>query len=95
MPLLEQLHYLDTNWIIDPSHSFIENNRMRLQVTFPDLSLNDGKSDISLSLFLHNSYDGSEGVRLIWGLYEKSALTVWCSVHCLVCTIADTHPDLT
>jgi hypothetical protein len=40
---------------------------MRLQVTFPDLTLNDGKSDIALSLFLHNSYDSSEGVRMHWG----------------------------
>ena len=67
MPLLEQLHNLDTNWVIDPSHSFADNNRMRLQVTFPDLKLNDGRSDIALSLFLHNSYDGSEGVRMFWG----------------------------
>ena len=67
MPLLEQLHNLDTNWVIDPSHSFSDDNRMRLQVTFPDLKLNDGRSDISLSLFLHNSYDGSEGVRMFWG----------------------------
>jgi len=67
MPLLEQLHNLDTNWVIDPSHSFTEDNRMRLQVTFPDLKLNDGRSDISLSLFLHNSYDGSEGVRMFSG----------------------------
>lgn len=67
IPLLEQLHNLDTNWIIDPSHSFADDNRMRLQVTFPDLTMNDGRSDIALSLFLHNSYDGSEGVRMIWG----------------------------
>lgn len=67
MPLLEQLHNLDTNWIIDPSHSFADDNRMRLQVTFPDLKMNDGRSDIALSLFLHNSYDGSEGVRMFWG----------------------------
>jgi len=67
MPLLEQLHNLDTNWIIDPSHSFADNNRMRLQVTFPDLKLNDERSDIALSLFLHNSYDGSEGVRMFFG----------------------------
>ena len=66
-PLLEQLHNLDTNWIIDPSHSFADDNRMRLQVTFPELTMNDGRSDIALSLFLHNSYDGSEGVRMIWG----------------------------
>jgi hypothetical protein len=67
MPLLEQLHNLDTNWIIDPSHSFADDNRMRLQVTFNDLKMNDGRSDIALSLFLHNSYDGSEGVRMFWG----------------------------
>jgi len=67
LPLLEQLHSLDTNWIIDPSHSFADSNRMRLQVTFNDLTLNDGRSDIALSLFLHNSYDGSEGVRMFWG----------------------------
>ena len=66
-PLMEQLHTLDSRWIIDSSHSFVENKRMRLQVTFPDLTFNDGRSDIALSLFLHNSYDGSEGVRMYWG----------------------------
>lgn len=66
-PLMEQLHDLDSHWIIDPSHSFVRDNRMRLQVTFPDLTFNDGRSDIALSLFLHNSYDGSEGVRMFWG----------------------------
>lgn len=67
LPLLEELQSLDTRWIIDESHSFVRNNRMRLQVTFPELTLNDGKSDIALSLFLHNSYDGSEGVRMYFG----------------------------
>ena len=67
MPLLEQLHELDTRWNFDNSHSFVDSKRMRLQVTFPDLTLNDGRSDIALSLFLHNSYDGSEGVRMFWG----------------------------
>lgn len=67
MPLLEQLHELDTRWYVDDSHSFVEPNRMRLQVTFPDLTLNDGRSDIALSLFVHNSYDGSEGIRMFWG----------------------------
>lgn len=66
-PLMEQLLSLDSRWIIDPSHSFVQDNRMRLQVTFPDLTFNDGRSDIALSLFLHNSYDGSEGVRMFWG----------------------------
>lgn len=67
MPLLEQLSELDTRWHFDNSHSFVDSKRMRLQVTFPDLTLNDNKSDIALSLFLHNSYDGSEGVRMYWG----------------------------
>ncbi len=67
MPLLEQLHQLDTRWHFDNSHSFVDSKRMRLQITFPDLTLSDGKSEIALSLFLHNSYDGSEGVRIFWG----------------------------
>ena len=67
MPLLEQLHQLDTKWNFDNSHTFVDSRRMRLQVTFPELTLNDGKSDIALSLFLHNSYDGSEGVRAYLG----------------------------
>jgi len=67
IPLMEQLHNLDSKWYIDQSHSFVNDSRMRLQVTFPDLTFNDGRSDIALSLYLHNSYDGSEGVRLFWG----------------------------
>ena len=66
-PVLEQLHQLTTEWYVDDSHSFVENNRMRLQVTFPELTLHDGESDIALSLFIHNSYDSSEGIRMFWG----------------------------
>jgi regulator of replication initiation timing len=58
---------LDTSWYIDGSHSFVENNRMRLQVTFPELVFNDGKSDISMSLFIHNSYDGSDSIKMMFG----------------------------
>lgn len=66
-PFLEQINKLNVNWRIDTSHSFAQINRMRLQVTFPDLYLHDGESDIPLSLFLHNSYDMSESVRLFFG----------------------------
>ena len=66
-PLMDELTKFDTPYYIDSTHSFVEDNRMRLQVTFPDLTMNDGTSDIALSLFLHNSYDGSEGVRMFWG----------------------------
>ena len=71
LPLMEELHKLDNKWIIDPSHSFVSPGRMRLQITFTDLTLNDGTSEIALSLFLHNSYDGSEGVRLFWGAIRE------------------------
>ena len=66
-PVLEFLDKLDNKWVIDDSHSFVQDGRMRLQITFPDLTVNDGKSDVALSLFLHNSYNGVEGVRGFWG----------------------------
>lgn len=65
--LMWELSRIDTPYTIDPSHSFVTNERMRLQVTFPQLTMHDGESDIALSLFLHNSYDLSEGVRMFWG----------------------------
>lgn len=66
-PFLEQVSSLHVRWRIDSSHSFCEHNRMRLQITFPDIQLWDEDSQIPLSLYLHNSYDQSEGVRLYWG----------------------------
>ena len=66
-PFLEQVDSLGVNWYIDESHTFAALNRMRLQVTFPDLYLQDSESDIPLSLYLHNSYDMSEGIRVFWG----------------------------
>ena len=66
-PFLKQVASLGVRWKIDPSHSFCQINRMRLQVTFPDILLKDDESDIPLSVYLHNSYDQSEGVRAYWG----------------------------
>lgn len=73
-PLLQQLHTLDTSWYIDNSHSYVNDSQMRLQITFPELLYNDGKSDIALSLFLSNSMDGSCGIKSMWG-----ALRILCS----------------
>jgi len=67
LPIMDQLNNLDSRWYIDDSHSYVTDSRMRLQVTFADLTFHDGRSEIALSVFLHNSYDGSEGVRLFWG----------------------------
>lgn len=66
-PFLDQVSNLHVRWKIDPSHSFCQLNRMRLQITFPDILVKDEESEIPLSLYLHNSYDLSEGVRLFWG----------------------------
>ena len=65
--LLRQLAQINTPFLLHESHSFVQNNRMRLQITFPKIYLNDSKSEIPLSLYLHNSYDMSEGVRFFWG----------------------------
>ena len=66
-PFLEQVHSLGSQWYIDSSHTFASKNRMRLQITFPELCIQDNESLIPLSLYLHNSYDMSEGVRVFFG----------------------------
>lgn len=65
--LLQELATSGHSFRMDPSHSFVDNNRMRLQITFPELKFRDGESDIALSAFVHNSYDQSEGVRFYFG----------------------------
>jgi len=65
--LLRQLATCGQSFKIDASHSFVTNERMRLQITFPELRLRDRESDIALSAFIHNSYDQSEGVRFYFG----------------------------
>ena len=66
-PFLEEIDKLNVQWNVDRSHSFCLANRMRLQITFPEIMVSDTESDIPLSVYLHNSYDQSEGVRLFWG----------------------------
>jgi len=61
--LLQELATSGHSFKIDPTHSFADNNQIRLQITFPELKFRDGESDIALSAFVHNSYDQSEGVR--------------------------------
>ena len=65
--LMSELSQLDTPYRIESSHSFVNNNKMRLQVVFPELTMWDTDSEIALSLYLHNSYDMSEGVRFMFG----------------------------
>lgn len=65
--LIQELATSGHSFRIDPTHPFVDNNRMRLQITFPELKFRDGESDIALSAFVHNSYDQSEGVRFYFG----------------------------
>ncbi len=71
LPVLDQLSRLDSKWNVDPSHSFISPTRMRIQLTFPELRFFDGQSDVAMSLFVHNSYDATERVRMIWGAIRR------------------------
>ncbi|MFA6596095.1 MAG: hypothetical protein WCS69_00120 [Ignavibacteriaceae bacterium] len=81
-PLMEQLQTLDSKWIIDSSHSFVSDQRMRLQVTFPELTFNDGRSDIALSLFLHNSYMEAKEYVYSGELSAAFVQTEWYSGKC-------------
>lgn len=66
--VMEQLERTDQQYEIDNHHSFVTDKRMRLHITFPGLLIKDDSDDgIVLSLYLHNSYDMSEGVRMFWG----------------------------
>jgi len=66
--VMEQLERTDQRYEIEQHHSFVRDNRMRLHITFPELLIKDDSDDgIILSLYLHNSYDMSEGVRMFWG----------------------------
>lgn len=66
-PILAELGGLGMASYVDQTHSFVNNHRMRLQITFPEITIQDSNSDIALSLFLHNSYDMSEPVRIVSG----------------------------
>lgn len=65
--VMEQLDGSGRTSYIDEAHSYANNRRMRLQITFPGITFEDGDSEIALSLFLHNSYDMSEPVRIASG----------------------------
>jgi len=66
--LLEELRRTDQKFEIEDHHSFVRDNRMRLQIKFPELFIKDDSNDgMALSLYIHNSYDMSEGIRMYWG----------------------------
>ncbi len=51
--LLEELRRTDQKFEIEDHHSFVRDNRMRLQIKFPELFIKDDSDDgMSLSLYL-------------------------------------------
>lgn len=65
------LDKLGINYTIDPVGSYLSNSRMILHVIFLDnITLNDGESDISLSMMIHNSYDMSTAFRFKFGTFR-------------------------
>lgn len=72
--LLQFLASTGENFRIDSSHSFVQNSRMRLQVTFPELTIEDSESNINLSLFLENSYDQSTSLKYYFGAIRMICL---------------------
>lgn len=66
--LMEQLQRTEQRFEIEPHHSYVRDNRMRIQIKFPELVIKDDSADgMALSLYIHNSYDMSEGIRMYWG----------------------------
>lgn len=70
--LCEELKDRQIPAFIDESHSYVNSQHMRLQINFPEFMFHDGASEIALCLFLHNSYDGSESVRFVFGAIRET-----------------------
>lgn len=65
--LLATLDRTDMRYELDKNHCFVSDERMRLALTFPELQFEDDESKSNIQLYIHNSYNASEGVRIIWG----------------------------
>ena len=65
---LETLAKTDVRYEVDNTHSFCQPNRMKLKLNLPDYVIKDDTDKgMALSLHIHNSYDMSEGARLLFG----------------------------
>lgn len=64
---IEELNSTDVLWCLSDSHNMLTNERMKLHIEFPELVWNDGESDITQSMYIFNSYDGSASVQMLFG----------------------------
>jgi hypothetical protein len=65
------LEALDFDFNINKSESFLTNKRMRLVLKIPDLAFNEGTSDVEPTIDIRNSYNYSEGVRILMGAIRE------------------------
>lgn len=64
---INALDALDFEYEINETESFLTNHRMRLVLSVPDLAFNEGTSDVKPTVDIRNSYNYSEGVRILMG----------------------------
>jgi hypothetical protein len=65
------LEALDFDYNISHSESFLTNKRMRLVLEIPELKFNEGTSDVEPTIDIRNSYNYSEGVRILMGAIRE------------------------
>jgi len=65
------LQALNFDYKINKSESFLTNQRMRLVLKIPELTFNEGTSDVSPTIDIRNSYNYSEGVRILMGAIRE------------------------
>ena len=65
------LEALDFDFKINRSESFLTNKRMRLVLKIPDLAFNEGTSEVDPTIDIRNSYNYSEGVRILMGAIRE------------------------
>lgn len=64
---LSQLDDLGYQYVIDDSHCFKSNAKMKLCLRFPEITVQDDKSESDFTMYIHNSYNREEGIRLFMG----------------------------
>ena len=68
---LNALSALNFDYEVSQSESFLTNHRMRLVLKVPDLAFHEGTSVIEPTIDIRNSYNYTEGVRILMGAIRE------------------------
>lgn len=67
-PVLNSLEKTGEKFALDPYYSFCQNDRMKLAITFPEITLTDDKGfEAPLAIFIHNAYKPGKSAESQWG----------------------------